>query len=344
MEEKIQILISRYFAGCITVSEEEALKNHLESNREDLKEFEDYRRLDDASVPKIKLNPIDVEGDLLKTKRRIYFRKPIMVKFLRQAVAVFILAGFFSMGYIHYFTSAKLPDSSTKPLVLVQEISTAYGTRSKFQLPDGTLVFLNSGSKLLFPNEFSNNSRNVELIGEAFFEVISDSSKPFNVKTGDINVKVLGTSFDLQAYPLSGEISTTLVHGKVVLEKEFGGNIKQVATLKPSDHAIYKSKTGAVSISSEEDLDKFIAWKDGKLVFFNDPIEDVARKLGIWYNVKVNINNKNLKEYHFTATFSDEPIEQVLDLLSKASPIKYKIKKAARLSDNSYLRREIIIY
>jgi ferric-dicitrate binding protein FerR (iron transport regulator) len=184
----------------------------------------------------------------------------------------------------------------------------------------------------------------VELIGEAFFEVTSDSSKPFNVKTGDINVKVIGTSFDLQAYPLSGEISTTLVHGKVVLEKEFGGITKQVATLKPSDHAIYKSGKGTVSISSEEDLDKFIGWKDGKLVFFNDPIEDVARKLGIWYNVKVNINNKNLKEYHFTATFSDEPIEQVLNLLSKASPIKYKIKKAAKLSDNSYLRREIIIY
>ncbi|MEI6139441.1 MAG: FecR domain-containing protein [Mariniphaga sp.] len=343
MKEKIQTLISRYFTGSLTESEEAELKNHLESNQEDLKEFEDYRRLWDESDPKIALKPIDVEGDLYKTKRRIYFRKPSFLRFLKQAVAVFILAGFFSTGYIYYFTTAKLPESP-KSLVFVQEISTAYGTRSKFQLPDGTFVFLNSGSKLLFPNEFNSNSRNVELIGEAFFEVTSDSSKPFNVKTGDINVKVLGTSFDLQAYPLSGEISTTLVHGKVVLEKEFGGITKQVATLKPSDHAIYKSGKGTVSISSEEDLDKFIGWKDGKLVFFNDPIEDVARKLGIWYNVKVNINNKNLKEYHFTATFSDEPIEQVLDLLSKASPIKYKIKKAAKLSDNSYLRREIIIY
>ena len=343
MKEKIQILISRYFTGSLTESEDEELKNHLKSNQEDLKEFEDYRRIWEVSDPKIALNPIDVDGDLQKTKRRIYFRKTTYIRLLQQAVAVFILAGFFSTGYIYYYTSAKFPDSP-KPLVLVQEISTAYGTRSKFQLPDGTFVFLNSGSKLLFPNEFSANSRNVELIGEAFFEVTTNPSKPFNVKTGDINVKVLGTSFDLQAYPLSGEISTTLVHGKVVLEKEFGGISKQIATLKPSDHAIYKSGTGNVTISAEEDLDKFIGWKDGKLVFFNDPIEDVASKLGIWYNVKVNINNKNLKAYHFTATFSDEPIEQVLDLLSKSSPIKYKIKKAARLSDNSYLRREIIIY
>jgi ferric-dicitrate binding protein FerR (iron transport regulator) len=343
MEERSQILISRYFLGSLTESEKEELNIHLESNLDNLKEFEDYRKLWNESDPKISLDPIDLEGDLLKTKRRIYFRKNTLFRFLQQAVAIFFLAGFFSTVFLYFYSSTKLTDTP-KPLVLVQEISTAYGTRSKFQLPDGTFVFLNSGSKLLFPNEFNSNSRNVELIGEAFFEVTSDSSKPFNVKTGDINVKVLGTSFDLQAYPLSGEISTTLVHGKVVLEKEFGGITKQFATLKPSDHAIYKSGKGTVSISSEEDLDKFIGWKDGKLVFFNDPIEDVARKLGIWYNVKVNINNKNLKEYHFTATFSDEPIEQVLNLLSKASPIKYKIKKAAKLSDNSYLRREIIIY
>jgi len=116
-----------------------------------------------------------------------------------------------------------------------------------------------------------------------------------------------------------------------------------LAELKPSDHAVFHTKDKAIDISAEEDLDKFIGWKDGKLVFFNDLIENVSDKLGNWYNVTVKIQNAELKKYRFTATFTDEPIEQVLDLLSKSSPIRYRIKQAARLSDNSYSKREIII-
>lgn len=214
--------------------------------------------------------------------------------------------------------------------------------RSKFQLPDGTIVHLNSGSRLIFPIEFCGNSRKVELIGEAFFEVKPDPSKPFIVKTKDINIKVLGTSFNLKAYPESNKISTTLVQGKVVLETDSAGVMKQLVELKPSDRAVYMDDNKSIQLSKEEDLDRFISWKDGKLVFFNDPIDEVADKLGIWYNVTIKIGNVSLRKYRFTATFTDEPIEQVLDLLSKSSPIKYQIKKASKLSDKSYSKREII--
>jgi ferric-dicitrate binding protein FerR (iron transport regulator) len=223
-----------------------------------------------------------------------------------------------------------------------QEISTIFGIRSTFQLPDGSIVHLNSGSKLVFPTEFCGNIRKVELTGEAFFEVKPDREKPFIVKTRDINVKVLGTSFNLKAYPESKETSATLVNGKVVLESESAGIVRQLAELKPSDRAVYMSDNKSIHLSKEEDLDKFIAWKDGKLVFFNDPIDEVAEKLGIWYSVTVKIGNAGLKKYRFTATFTDEPIEQVLDLLSKSSPIKYQIKKATKLSDKSYSKRQVI--
>jgi transmembrane sensor len=112
--------------------------------------------------------------------------------------------------------------------------------------------------------------------------------------------------------------------------------------LEASGRAVLKIKEGTIKVSKEEDLDKFIGWKDGKLVFFNDPIDEVAGKLGNWYNVTVSFGNSNLKNYRFTATFSDEPIEQVLELLCKSSPIKYKISLAVKQSDNSYSRREII--
>ena len=177
------------------------------------------------------------------------------------------------------------------------------GMRSKFQLSDGTLVNLNSGSKLIFPTVFTGKNRKVELIGEAFFEVTPNHAKPFIVKTSEVNVKVLGTAFDLQAYPGTNKISATLVHGKIVLERELAGISKQLAELKPSDRAVFKTDEKVINISVEEDLDKFIAWKDGKLVFFNDPIENIAEKLGNWYNVTVKINNDELKRYRFTATF-----------------------------------------
>lgn len=341
MQEYIHLLISGYFIGSLTVSEQQELENHLTSNPADRKIFEDYRLLWEESGQKTHLRPVDVEQALIKTKMRLSFRKTRIFEFMQRAAAVLLLAGLFSTAYIYYHNAFPVSDQSEKP-VIVQEVSTVFGSRSKFKLPDGTTVFLNSGSKLILPIEFRGNSRNVELVGEAFFEVIPDAAKPFVVKTSEFNVKVLGTAFNLQAYPDSREISTTLVHGKVILEREFAGISKQLAELKPSDRAVFNTTEKAIRISSEEDLDKFIAWKEGKLVFFNDPIDKVAEKLGNWYNVTVKINNAGLKKYRFTATFTDEPIEQVLDLLSKSSPIRYQVKKAIPLSDNSYSKREII--
>lgn len=342
MQENIHLLMTGYLSGNLTESEQLELKTHLELNPIDRKIFEDYQLLWKESEQKADARPIDIESALKKTKLRLFPRKQNIFNILQRIAAVFILAGLFSSAYIHYYTSVPMPVISEQPLMM-QEVSAIFGTRSKFVLPDGTTVYLNSGSKLIFPTRFNDNIRKVELVGEAFFDVTPNPAKPFIVKTSEINVKVLGTAFNLQAYPESKEINTTLVHGKVILETESDGISKQMAELKPSDHAVFHTKDKAINISAEEDLDKFIGWKDGKLVFFNDPIENVSEKLGNWYNVTVKINNTELKEYRFTATFTDEPIEQVLDLLSKSSPIRYRIKQSARLSDNSYSKREIII-
>lgn len=341
MTEKIHLLMSGYFSGTLTESEQKELEQHLESVPSDQKIIDDYRLIWEESGQGIIKSQIDIENALIKTKRRIIFKKTNLVQFFRMAAAVILMAGLFSTVYVHFFYTGSSRDRSDR-LVIEQEISTIFGTRSKFQLSDGTTVYLNSGSKLTFPVEFNGENREVKLIGEAFFEVTPNTSQPFIVKTISVNVKVLGTAFDLQAYPNSNEISTTLVHGKVVLESEKDGVTKQLAELKPSERAIYKPIENGIQIMAEEDLDKFIGWKDGKLVFFNDPIDKVAEKLGNWYNITVKIGNNDLKQYRFTATFSDEPVEQVLDLLSKSSPIRYQIREAARLSDNSYSKREII--
>lgn len=343
MQESIQILMSGYVNGDLTPDELQELENHLESNPADRKIVEDYRLLWEESGQEMVAIPIDVESALIKTKRRIFFRKSNLFQFLQHAAAVLILAGLFSTGYIYYHNSGSQPVPDEQPAV-VQEISAIFGAHTKFQLSDGTTVCLNSGSKLIFPAEFKGNSRKVELVGEAYFEVTPNPSKPFIVKTRAINVKVLGTAFNLQAYPQSDEITTTLIHGKVVLERELAGISNQLAELKPSERAVYKTNEKTINISSEDDLEKFTAWKDGQLVFFNDPIAEVAKKLENWYNVTVKISNTKLSQFRFTATFTDEPIEQVLELMSKSSSISYQIKKATRRADNSFSKREIIFY
>jgi len=342
-------LLSRIITGHANIAEKEEFYSKISNSKEEEELFYEVKSLWLRSTLLKKNIDIDIEFDLLwnKIKQPAKQTKVFIAKRILQyaAIVLFVLSIGGTLGF--YISKNNIEDISSlgdvkvQP-VITQEISTVFGTRSEFRLPDGTTVHLNSGSKLVFPVEFNGNSRKVELTGEAFFDVTPNPDKPFIVKTTDIYVKVLGTSFNLKAYPESNRISTTLVHGKVVLETESAGVMKQLAELNPSDRAVYQNNNKTIQISTEEDLDKFIAWKDGKLVFFNDPIDEVADKLGIWYNVTVKIGNSDLKRYRFTATFTDEPIEQVLDLLSKSSPIKYQIKKAAKLSDKSYSKREII--
>lgn len=265
------------------------------------------------------------------------------ISILRYAAVFLLSVGLTSLYYYQRNSGIEKQAIENVLASVNQEISTNFGARLKFQLADGTTVYLNSGSKLIFPTAFSGKNRKVELLGEAFFDVAPNSAKPFIVKTGKVDVKVLGTSFNIKAFPHSQEISTTLVHGKVELAGESGSEFKQFAILKPFERAVYNRNSGQVHITKEEELDKFIAWKDGKLVFSNDPIEELAEKLGIWYNVTVKIENESLRNQRFTATFTEEPIEQVLELLSKSAPISYKIQRASRLPDNSFTKRLVIL-
>lgn len=340
-------LISRIITRQANIAEKEEFYNYLANNKQEEKLFYELKGLWLRTTLHKKNIDLDAEFKILWNRIQLN-TKPSKVNLFKPlleyaAVALLLLSigGLLQYSFSKYGKWGKEYFVDTHPQIN-QEISTIFGTRSKIQLPDGTTVHLNSGSKLVFPTEFCGDTRKVELVGEAFFDVRPDPNKPFIVKTKAINIRVLGTSFNLKAYPESNETSTTLVHGKVVMETESAGVSKQVAELLPSDRAVYLKDSQSIRLTKEEDLDKFIAWKDGKLVFFDDPISEVAEKLGIWYNVDVKIGSTSLMKYRFTATFTDEPIEQVLELLSKSSPIKYKIKEAAKLSDKSYTRREII--
>jgi ferric-dicitrate binding protein FerR (iron transport regulator) len=210
------------------------------------------------------------------------------------------------------------------------------GSRISFNLPDGTKGMLNSGSKLSYSVPFSNN-RNVILQGEGWFEVSRDESHPFEISTGNSTVEVLGTSFNLSAYPAENYVEVVLQQGKVEFQNNEDG---KKATLLPSERLIFHD--GKIS-KSVTDPAKYNAWTEGRLVFRGDTMAEVARRIERWYNVKVELTDSEIEKFSFRATFEDDKLEDVLRFLSMTSPIRYYISPGRILSDGTYEKEKVII-
>ena len=232
------------------------------------------------------------------------------------------------------------------------EVVVAYGSRSKIRLPDGSVVNLNSGSKLVYPAAFEQNNRYCDLEGEAHFMVKPDALHPFFVNVSEIVIKVTGTAFNVKSYPESNVIETILLSGTLeIFEKntpDNGGDVvHKPLKLKPNQEAIYirdfdkftkddqqelrfESSDAILSrlaLLGKRDIQPMIAWNDDKLIFNNERFEDLAIKLERWYNVRITINSRELKNERFTGTFEKESIEQVLEALRIAESFEYTIVK-----------------
>lgn len=196
------------------------------------------------------------------------------------------------------------------------------GGEYKLFLSDSTEVFLNSGSEIRFPVKFGKSGRDVFLRGEAFFIVKKDASRPFVVNADDkISVEVLGTQFNLQAYPDKKMVEATLNEGLVrVYDK------KQSVKIKPDQQVVYHCEDSKL-IVREVDASLYSAWKDGRLVLLNNTLEDIMACLGRWYNVDVFWVNPELKEYHFSGELARyEDFMEILDMLEKATRVHFEVK------------------
>ena len=220
------------------------------------------------------------------------------------------------------------------------EVEAPSGSRMRIELGDGTKVWLNHGSKLKYPYCFEGDNRKVFLTGEAYFEVAHNAKVPFIVGTNRLDVKATGTAFNVSAYPDDDYVETTLVEGKVILYERKGNS--EIKALKPGESLKFDAQKNRYSLETGNIL-KYTAWKEGLLVFKNDNVEDIAKKLSRWYNIDVEITSQKIKEYPFTATFSDETLPQVLELLSLATPVSYQLTLSEKLSDGSYSKQKVRI-
>lgn len=192
-------------------------------------------------------------------------------------------------------------------------------------LPDGTKVWLNSGSRITYPRLFEGDSRMVELDGEAYFDVTKNESYPFVVKTQfDVEVVVKGTTFNLNAYSDDLNAEVTLVSGAVEFRN---GNSGQAVDLEPKQLARYSPQANDFNVEKNIDTEVFTAWKDGILIFDNVDLTEFIRKLERWYGVNITIGDTKLLDYTYTGKFKEETIRQVLELMKQTSNLDYQISE-----------------
>ena len=202
-----------------------------------------------------------------------------------------------------------------------QTISTPYGARTHFQLPDGSTVWLNSGSKLSYPVKFAKN-RHITLEGEAFFDV--EKGRPFIVSTNYGDVQVKGTSFNVKAFD-NEAFETTLVTGLVQIKELKTGN---ETLLHPGYQA---TDNGNTLVVSEVETALYTSWKEGKLIFRNDYLPAVAMKLERWYNVNIILDDDpRLAEINFSGTIEMESFPEVMELLKTTASISYTFNEKTR--------------
>lgn len=244
--------------------------------------------------------------------------------------------------WFSFFKPANNP--ATDEAVAKNTISTKRGSKSKVQLPDGTQVWLNADSKIEYNENFQGKLREVKLTGEAFFDVVRDESRPFIIHTNTIDVKVLGTSFNVRSYANEKNTETSLIRGSV--EITLLDNPDKKIILKPNEKLVVQNKqetAGSVSIPGEKKQiltfgkvnyqvkDSSVIetlWVKNKLAFDGEALEDIALKIERWFDVKVTITDERLKKNKYTAFFEEEDLPQVMEALRiSATDFNYSINK-----------------
>ncbi len=202
-----------------------------------------------------------------------------------------------------------------------REIVTKPGTRMKIQLDDGTLVWLNDGTVFRYPEKFTGGERRVFIDGEAYFKVAHNPEKPFIVENPMVNTVVTGTTFNVRGYGSDHYFEATLSEGKVRLEKG-----DRYVNMMPGQQVQYADDRFSYR---EVDPAIYSSWINGKLVLKDEPFQLAVLKLGRWYNAEFIVQDDKLRELMLTATFENERIEQTMEHMAFALPIKYQIKKEA---------------
>lgn len=285
--------------------------------------------------------------------------KTFRLRTLLRYAAIFIIA--FSAGGSLFFFVGR--NSIEPALQSVNKIVVPLGSKAWFSLSDGTFVTLNAGSTLNVSNGYGINNRIVRLDGEGYFNIAKDTNNPFVVQTPFLNVRALGTEFNVKAYSVDKTIETTLVSGSLQIEPVKEVNQGRITVLKPNQKVTFfkedfvftdeqgdkeneipartvsvkKIRTVAPARLIKEDIDvnPVTSWKENRWIFEEQSLAQIAVDLERKFDVRIIFESEKLKSYRFTGTILAEPIEQVLIALSMTAPINYNVRgRVVTLSEN----------
>ncbi len=331
-------LLFQYFRGLTTEEERTYVEDWMRISAENEKAVLQAARIFYAFQTNERIlsqNPIEAYR---KFQKRIDNRK----KYRRLYRIAVIAACFIGLLVMSTAISFLLQKSSVFPPQHIT-VSTNKGVRSSFDLPDGSVVYLNSGSTLSYPLSYDKKERRVALIGEAYFSVKHDPEHPFVVSVSHdrMSVKVLGTEFNVQAYEKDNVIQTTLASGSVTIVMKNKDEKISERNLSPSEKAIYNLTNNTLAVVNA-DVEGEIAWKYGHLVFRETPLPEVLRRLANFYNVDFKVMDPVLDSYRFTGTFNHRQLPQVLDYLRISSRIDYSIEQMVT-DDSLSEQRELVL-
>jgi len=375
----IDDLIIRYLSGETSPSENAIISDWIKESEDNQSNFNTIRNIwlatsqinngaTDFKINSYNLNNIqnDTKSIFDEENESNYSpstRPYTFIKILKVAAIILITLTIGALGNQYWVNKQQIAFNNRKI-----NIETTLGSRAFTTLPDGSKVWLNAGSKLEYYLEFGKKTRIVKLIGEAFFDVKTDSSKPFIVKAGKLAIKAYGTAFNVKAYPEEKEITTTLVRGKVVIAGKDNADKDFVINMKPNDNiAFFIDKSQKINTLSklqrlnnriqksapiiltelnaikeaEIKTELYTSWKDDRWVIEKRDIKGLVNDFERRYNIKIQLESGDIKKYHFTGTLQNETIEQVLVILRHTIPLKYKIDKGLiTISEDEKLMKE----
>jgi transmembrane sensor len=278
----------------------------------------------------------DQPAYLLEGKRKNFFPK-----YMIWTLGIGLLVG---SAWVLYSELRTRDKEIASPSPTTSEVSTDNGSRSNLRLPDGTQVWLNAGTRLKYNKTFGSDNREVELSGEAFFDVVENSKLPFIIHTQQIEIRVLGTSFNVKCYPGDFQTETSLIRGKV--EVKIRNRSDEKIILQPNEKLIVlnndsveysaKKKKATVEIPivslskltyrSSDSLIIETAWTQNKLAFDNESFAEIAEKMKRWYGVEFEFRDEKKENIRFSGTFTNETIREAMDYLSMTAKFRYSIE------------------
>ncbi|PKO99109.1 MAG: hypothetical protein CVU13_08270 [Bacteroidetes bacterium HGW-Bacteroidetes-8] len=330
-------LLLKYIKGEATNKEEIEIYDWIGKNPDNKRYFVILNNLwISQNISQNKADEREVEEiRLLTTKRGNLFKR--YGKYISYAaVAVVVLS--LSLNLFLLDSNNKLVRKFSNTPVRLSELSPDYkheiytekGVKAKITLPDGSAVWLNSDSRITYPDRFESDIREVEFSGEAYFDVVSDSLRPLIIKTNkDFKIEVLGTQFNVRSYDNDNEAQTTLYTGSLnIVSKGVSSGLKGakdiVTTLKPSESCIIREKQNPIHIKPA-DANKQYAWKEGKIIFDSTPLSEVIKMLERWHGTEFVVKDPSIYRFDITAKFRSESIVQIMEMIKYCSLVDYTI-------------------